>query len=129
MTSVITSDTEDKLEFVTDGAFYFKNNSYYILYNETEEMGMAKCSVTIKVSDNEVTVSRKGEFSSKMLYKNASSSEFLYNTPYGSFPVVLSTEKIKNNLTVLGGVLELIYSMSISGEISSHLMKIAVKPD
>jgi len=115
------------MEFVTDGAFYLKNGSYYILYDEKEEMGMADCSVTIKVSDSEVSISRKGEFSSKMLYKTGEASEFLYNTPYGRFPVILTTQEINSNLNVMGGRIEILYGITISNEENFHSLTVEVK--
>ena len=125
ITSVINND--ENIELITEGAFYFKNGSYYILYDEKEEMGMANCSVTVKVSDKEVTISRKGDFSSKMLYKTGEASEFLYNTPYGRFPVILDTQKIENNLSVMGGKIEILYSVTIRDEENSHSLMIEVK--
>lgn len=127
ITSVINSDESDKMEFVTDGAFYLKNGSYYILYDEKEEMGMADCSVTIKVSDKEVSISRKGEFSSKMLYKTGEASEFLYNTPYGRFPVILTTQEINSNLNIMGGRIEILYGITISNEENFHALLVDVK--
>ena len=127
ITSVINSDESDKMEFVTDGAFYLKNGSYYILYDEKEEMGMADCSVTIKVSDKEVSISRKGEFSSKMLYKTGEASEFLYNTPYGRFPVILTTQEINSNLNIMGGRIEILYGITISNEENFHSLLVDVK--
>lgn len=125
ITSVINND--ENIELITEGAFYFKNGSYYILYDEKEEMGMANCSVTVKVRDGEVSVSRKGDFSSKMLYKTGEASEFLYNTPYGRFPVILDTQKIENNLSVMGGRLKILYSVTIRDEENSHSLMIDVK--
>ncbi len=127
ITSVINSDESDKMEFVTEGSFYFKNGSYYILYDETEEMGMADCCVTVKVGEEEVSVSRKGDFSSKMIYKKDMASEFLYHTPYGRFPLILTTQEINNNLSVIGGRLELLYCINIESEQNYHTLSIDVK--
>ena len=88
---------------------------------------MANCSVTIKVCEDEVSISRKGEFSSKMLYKAGEASEFLYNTPYGKFPVILSTQKIDKKLSVMGGRLEILYCITISNEENQHSLIIDVK--
>ena len=129
ITSVINSDETEKMEFMTDGAFYFKNGSYYILYDEKEEMGMANCSVTIKVSSDEVTIKRKGDFSTNMLYKTGEATEFLYNTPYGKFPVILTTQEIKNNLNIMGGRIEILYCISISNEDNYHSLTVDVKPN
>ena len=88
---------------------------------------MANCLVTVKACEDKVSVSRKGDFSSKMLYKTGEASEFLYNTPYGRFPVILDTQKIYNNLSVMGGRLEIFYSVTIRDEENSHSLVIDVK--
>lgn len=129
ITGIINYDESDKTEFVTEGAFYFKNGVYYILYDEKEELGMANCSVIVKVSENEASVSRTGDFSSKMNYKAGEITEFLYNTPYGKFPVILSTQEINNNLSVMGGRLEILYSITISNEENYHSLSIQVKTE
>lgn len=129
ITSVINSDEAEKTEFITEGAFYFKNGSYYILYDENEELGMANCSVIVKVSEDRASVSRTGDFASKMNYKAGEATEFLYHTPYGKFPVILSTQEIKNNLNVMGGRLEIIYSVTINSEENYHVLGIEVKTE
>lgn len=129
ITGVINSDETEKTEFITEGAFYLKNGSYYILYDEKEELGMADCSVIVKVSENGASVNRTGAFSSKMYYKSGEVTEFLYHTPYGKFPVILSTQEIKNNLNVMGGRLEIFYSVTISNEENYHMLRIEVKTE
>lgn len=129
ITGVINSDETEKTEFITEGAFYLKNGSYYILYDEKEELGMANCSVIVKVSENGASVNRTGDFSSKMYYKAGEVTEFLYHTPYGKFPVILSTQEIKNNLNVMGGKLEIFYSITISNEENHHVLRIEVKTE
>lgn len=129
ITSIINSDEAEKTEFITEGAFYFKNGSYYILYDEKEELGMANCSVIVKASEDVASVNRTGDFSSKMYYKKGEATEFLYHTPYGKFPVILSTQEIKNNLNVMGGKLEIIYSVTINNEENFHVLGIEVKTE
>ena len=129
ITGVINSDDAEKTEFITDGAFYFKNGAYYILYEEKEELGMANCSVMVKVGEKEASVNRSGEFSSKMNYKPGEVTEFLYHTPYGKFPIILSTQEINNNLNVMGGKLEILYSVTISNEENFHSLTIQVRTE
>ena len=99
------------------------------IYDEKEELGMANCSVIVKVSEDGASVSRTGDFSSKMYYKKGEATEFLYHTPYGKFPVILSTQEIKNNLNVMGGKLEIIYSVTINNEENYHVLGIEVKTE
>lgn len=120
---------DDGMKLVTIGGYYEKDKKKYILYDENEEMGMVNCSVIIKVSADEVVVSRKGAFNSKMVYQTGKTTEFMYHLPYGDMPVILHTKKIKNNLCDTGGKLNLFYSLDMQGETFEHSMSIEVKAD
>ena len=52
---------EDQMEFVTDGKLYVRNNSIYIIYDETEVSGMEGCKTTIKMNDKSVRMRRTGK--------------------------------------------------------------------
>ena len=118
---------DEAFEFVCVGGYYEKNGTRYIMYEEKEEMGMADCSVMIKVCGNEVTVSRKGAISSKMVYKTGDVTQFIYHMPYGDMPIILNTKKIKNTLDDNGGRLNLFYTITMNGEEHEHSMIIDVK--
>ena len=118
---------DDTIELMTQGAYYEKNNSYYILYEENEEMGMSNCSVIIKVNGDEVQVTRKGDFSSKMIYKEGDRFEFLYHMPYGAMPIVSTTKKVKINLDENGGDIKLVYHLSVNDENTVNVLRITVE--
>ncbi len=120
---------DDGMKLITVGGYYEKENKKYILYDENEEMGMANCSVMIKVTSDEVVVSRRGAFNSKMIYQQGKTTEFMYYMPYGDMPVILHTKKIENNLYDNGGNLNLFYSVDMQGETFEHSMSIEVKTD
>lgn len=120
---------DEGMKIITVGGYYEKDNKKYILYDENEEMGMADSSVMVKVSSDEVVVSRKGVFNSKMLFKTGRTTEFMYHLPYGDMPVILHTKKINNNLCDNGGRLDLFYSLDMQGETFEHSMSIDVKAD
>lgn len=126
LTSIIDDSQDDKIEFIADCGFYFKNDTYFIMYEEKKEMGMNDCSVTIKVKDDNVSIMRKGEFSSKMVYKNGDVSEVMYHTPYGEISMYITTKSVKNALSVMGGKMELLYDMEIEGEKSNHYLLLEV---
>ena len=120
---------DEGMQLVTIGGYYIKDDKYYILYNENEELGMADCSVMLKVSADEVVVSRNGSFNSKMIYQEGKTTEFMYHLPYGDIQVILHTKKIRNNLTKYGGSLQLIYSVDMQGEVFEHSMLVDVKTE
>ena len=111
---------------IEEDEYYFRK--YIILYDEKEEMGMADCSVMIKINENEVTISRKGDFSAKMIYQKGVSKEFLYHMPYGTLPMVLTTEEIEFSFDENGGELNMVYFLSVSSDYKNKL-KVTVKKD
>ena len=115
------------MELVTPGSYYEKDGTRYIMYDEKEDMGMADCSVMVKVSDDEVTVSRKGVFSSRMRYCPGKATEFIYHMPYGNLPVILYTKKIRSEFDKNGGKLMLFYTITMQDEKFNHSMVIKVK--
>lgn len=118
---------DDRMELVTPGSYYEKDGTRYIMYDEKEDMGMADCSVMVKVSDDEVTVSRKGAFSSRMRYCPGKATEFIYHMPYGNLPVILYTKKIRSEFDKNGGKLMLFYTITMQDEKFNHSMVIKVK--
>ena len=115
-------DADEDIELVTEGGFYFKNDAWYIIYEENEEMGMADCSVMIKVKSDEVVVTRKGSFSSKMIYKTGVTNEFLYHMPYGNMSIILTTHEIDFSFDDNGGELNLVYFLSVhEGDVENIL--------
>ena len=94
-------------ELITEGRFYESNGKLYIFYSEEESEETSACTVMIVVDRKDVTISRKGEFGSKMHYCEGACEQILYHTPYGDIPLVLKTLKVENKLTERGGELNL----------------------
>ncbi len=124
--SMRDNDENDIIELVVDGGFYEKNGSWYIFYDEKEEMGMQNCSVMIKINEDKTVVTRKGDFYSKMEYKAGCSDEFLYNTPYGTMEMILKTHKNIYFFDQGGGKLELEYSIKFQNEQSKNTLTVSV---
>ena len=125
----LQSDVERKeeTELITEGRFYESNNKFYIFYSEEESEETSACSVMIVVSEKDVTITRKGEFSSKMHYVKGKTEQITYHTPYGNMSFVLKTSDIINCLTEHGGELKLIYKLSVNGEIINNDLTVTVK--
>ena len=125
----LQSDNEstEKTELITEGKFYKKDDRFYIFYSEEESEETSACTVMIVASENDVTMSRKGDFSSKMHYVKGKTEQITYHTPYGNMSMVLKTSDIKNRLTDCGGELKLLYMLSVNGEIINNDLTITVK--
>jgi len=91
----------NKLELVTEGKYYKKDNSYYVTYAETEVTGMEGTTTTLKIRDNTVTLMRFGIVNSQMVFEKGQKHVSYYDTAYGAFTVgVIANEvdvKIDDN--------------------------------
>ena len=49
-TQPVRVDEDDRIELMTYGSFVKKGDTYYITYKETETIGFAGCTTTIKIA-------------------------------------------------------------------------------
>ena len=101
--------------------FLFKRNTAYILYKSD---GVTS---KIKTEGKTVTVTRMGEFSSEMVYREGETTSFLYKMPYGSLDMSLKTKKADVKISDNGGEIFLEYSLLFSGTETKNSMKIEIK--
>ena len=118
---------EQETELITEGKFYKKDDKFYIFYQEEESSETSACAVMIIIDKDRVTVSRKGDFGSKMNYCQGKSEDILYHTPYGNMNFGLKTLRLENNITESGGSLNITYNLSIDSEVIGNDLAITVK--
>lgn len=113
------TDSDDELEFVTEGKVYERNGSIYVIYDETEVSGFVGCKTTLKLKDDSVKMKRFGEegFGTELFFKEGERFKSLYDTPYGTFDLEVYTNKVKNNLNHenLLGKIDIEYQISLDG--------------
>ena len=62
-------ETDEPIETVTPGEYYFRNGKHYILYEEVQE-GIAEVTkCMIKIGDDSVDLSKKGASGVHMLFQ------------------------------------------------------------
>ncbi len=122
-----TGSDEQETELITEGKFYRSGEKLYIFYQEEESEETASSTVMIIIDKDKVTVSRKGDFGSKMNYKEGESEDIIYHTPYGNMVFGLKTLSLRNNMTDEGGELNIIYNLSLDGEVIGNDLSVTVK--
>ncbi|MCR5420761.1 MAG: DUF1934 domain-containing protein [Lachnospiraceae bacterium] len=84
----------DKVEIVTSGSYYKKNNMHYLLYDEIEE-GQDRITKNIAKFDTEgFHIIKSGSINANMSFEQNKRSISNYITPYGSFLVGVDASKI-----------------------------------
>ena len=112
----IDGDNDEPIELQTQGRFGVINDKYYIIYDESEMTGFADTTTTIKVWEDNVTVTRKGKFNMKICYENGKQNLCLYPTPYGEIGASIKTFGVDFNFKDAEGSLRVDYTIDADNE-------------
>lgn len=118
----ISEDGTENFKEKYDCKYRFSDKKAYVLYKNE---GVA---TKIKIEANTVTVTRMGEFSSEMVYKQGEKTSFLYKMPYGSMTMELKSNCVNIDYNQSGAEVFLEYELLFSGTQTKNSMKILVKP-
>lgn len=104
----------DVIELKTFGKFGEKNGKFYIIYEETELTGFRGSTTTIKIDNDTVTMTRRGNVNSKMVFRNGEKRLCTYDTPYGIMPVAVEPRDLRYDMSDKGGNLKIEYILDIN---------------
>lgn len=111
----------DSLEMTTQGSFYNKNGKFYLSYNEGELAGLEKCRTTLKISPNgTVTMMRRGQTNTHMIFEKGQCHIGHYETPYGDFTITVTANDVSVAIDENGGNIDIDYIMDINNVAQTH---------
>lgn len=120
-------DEPNEIELQTKGTFAEKNGKFYIIYEESELTGFEDTTTTIKVSEDSVSMTRKGKYSSRMVFRRGEKRLCSYNTPYGVIPVGVNPISMESRLDENGGDVDIEYILDIdNSEYLKNRLKLTV---
>ena len=117
----VTSETEaEQLEFVTEGKYYVKGDSVYLLYDESEFSGMEGCTTSLKITGDIIKMKRYGEsisLDTEIEFEKGKRFKGYYDTPFGSVEMEVLTNDVVNRIkkTEGKGTLNIDYHISLRG--------------
>lgn len=120
-TGLVEGDPE-RTEITPDGFLKISDSETVIMYSEQTESG--KVVSDIIITENSVTVKRRGAVVSDMVFIEGESHKSLYEVPPYSFDTEIFTKKIRNNMTRDGVRIDIFYSMKMGGADRAVKMKI-----
>ena len=91
-------ENNESLEVITPGEYYCRGNKHYILYEEVYEEDHSTTKNTIKISDKQIDILRKGTISVHMTFEENKNNITYYNTPFGQLLIGLNTYKIQKKI-------------------------------
>ncbi len=88
-------DKEETVEVISVGEYYNRNGKHYILYDEIleEVEGITRC--TLKISDKQVSIQKKGANNVHMIFEVNRKNVTYYSTPFGDLQIGINTTSIK----------------------------------
>lgn len=89
------SDLEnDRVELITSGSYYKKNNKHYILYNEISEGFTEETKNLVKFEDKLFDLSKTGLTNVHMVFEENKKNMTNYITPYGSILIGIDAKRV-----------------------------------
>ncbi|MBR0599205.1 DUF1934 domain-containing protein [Sinanaerobacter chloroacetimidivorans] len=117
----VTIDSEEEqLEFVTEGKFYEKDDSVYLLYDESQFSGMEGCTTSLKITGDTIKMKRYGDvigIDTEIEFEKGKRFKGYYDTPFGSVEMEVLTNDVVNNIIKNEGKgsLNIDYHISLKG--------------
>ena len=91
----VSMDSQEPVEVVSYGTYYKRNGKVYVKYLEvTEDNVTLDCLVKIDADNEAVEITKKGQYSSCMVFKNDECCMTPYNTPFGALMLEITTKEM-----------------------------------
>lgn len=112
-------ESEDQMEFITEGKLYEKGESTYLIYDESEFSGFPGCKTTLKLTGDCIKMKRIGSevgYGTEFIFEKGKRFNSKYHTPYGNLDMEVLTNDVVNNLSEEGfGDINIDYHVSLNG--------------
>ena len=120
---------EETIELVTEGRLEEDGQAGYTLsYQESELTGLEGTLTTFQIEKNRITLLRIGEFNSQMVFEEGRRHLSMYETPYGALSVGVNTRRMRSDLGLAGGNIEIDYAIEIDHAVAGqNLFRIQVR--
>ena len=111
---------ENKIEVVSVGKHYCKNDVHSVLYNDSESLGVDHTSTLLKIDKDNVTLIRKGKVEQTQFFKKLETSSSNYKTPFGNMRLTVLTKELDIAFGTVTGEIVIDYELAIDGQWQSE---------
>lgn len=118
--------SDEVVDFVTKGSLGGSlEQGYYLTYMESELTGLEGTTTTFQIGQDQITMLRKGNLNSSMVFKEGERHVSLYDAGFGGFMLGVNTHKVRADIGNSGGDMELRYAIEVEntviGENAFHI--------
>ena len=121
------SDETETVEAAAEGEYFNRGGKHFILFDELSEETGEVIRNTIKISDSQIDIIKKGANNVHMVFLKNRESRADYNTPYGNLMIQMNTTSLsveEKQDQILAGIQ---YELNINGTyVSERFIQIKV---
>lgn len=88
-------DKDEAVEVISSGEYYLRNGKHYILYEEVLDDVQNVNNCTLKITDKQVDLIKKGASNVHMVFEENQNNLTYYETPFGQLQVGINTTQLK----------------------------------
>lgn len=123
------NDADEPVTMITYGTLRIDGEKYTVDYDETLDENLPAQHVSLILENDSMIMNREGDYSTQMIFNRGGRYEGQYFTPYGSMDLAVFCNRLKWELSEMGGSIALSYQMDIGGQFAAtHEMSITLFP-
>lgn len=107
-------DSEEPIEVITAGQYFYKNEKHYVLYDEILDEMNEICKNRIKIGSDIVEILKTGASNVHMVFELGKKNLTYYNTPFGNLLIGIDTTKIACSETEEAIELSIEYGLEVN---------------
>ena len=112
----------DHTDLTADGTLADTPEGWTLSYEEQET------HTEFEIGTQRVVLRRSGALKSEMVFEVGKTHTTVYELPFGSLPMAVSTDSIRQKLSERGGILEIRYRITVGEQVrSKNICKVQVK--
>lgn len=113
-----TDGSDEVVELVTQGLLGGDpEHGYRVTYEESKLTGMEGTTTTFQINEDQITMLRRGNLNTEMVFREGEKHVSLYDTEFGGFMVGVDTKKARSDIGQDGGNLELQYVIEVENTV------------
>ncbi|MEG1846948.1 MAG: DUF1934 domain-containing protein [Lachnospiraceae bacterium] len=89
-----TGEDENRIETITAGDYYQKNNHHYVVFDEIMDGTEKPTRNILRFNGQELQITRHGVVNVHMIFEEKKKNLTTYTTPYGTIQIGIETDEI-----------------------------------
>ena len=118
MSGVMASNSEDAVDVICPGEYYFRNGKHFVRYEEkiADDSLQTDTICMFKFDKNSAELTKKGIVSSKLFYEPGQTHMINYATQYGEFLIGIRTDALRLTESEHEVILEIDYVIEFEAD-------------